>query len=58
MFRRLGKLEVAEESIWKDERIFEEGENISLLESARKGGREFLDHKKVSLFIYIMVILL
>ncbi|CAI2378850.1 unnamed protein product [Moneuplotes crassus] len=56
--RRFGKLEVAEDFHWDDERMLEEGESMSLLERVRRKGREFLDNSKVSSFIYVMVILL
>lgn len=56
--RRFGKLDVAEESQWDDERIFQNGEGVSLLNNARRRVKEFLDAPKVSSFIYVMVILL
>lgn len=49
---------MAEDPKWDDERIFIEGENISLLNNARKKVKDFLDYPKVSYFIYFMVILL
>jgi hypothetical protein len=56
--RRLGKLEVAEESQWDDERMFQSGEGVSLLNNYRKRVKEVLEVPKVSYFIYVMVILL
>ena len=56
--RRFGRLDIAEDPEWDDERIFREGENVSLLNNARQKVKDFLENPKVSYFIYFMVILL